>query len=60
MITVKNININIGEITIDTSKKCNGKEKEIEEVICQLINHIKTLFDKVSNIHEKVEILTSD
>ncbi len=59
MITVKNININIGEITIDKSK-CNGKEKEIEEVVCQLINHIKTLFDKVSKIDEKVEILTSD
>ncbi len=62
MITIKNININIGEITIDSSKYKKGEEhkEEMVEVMEQFIKHIKTLFDKLSTIDEKVENLTSD
>jgi hypothetical protein len=62
MITIKNVNINIGEITIDTSKHKKGEEhkEEMVEVMEQVIKHIKTLFDKLSTIDEKVENLTSD
>jgi hypothetical protein len=59
--SVKNIiikNISIGSIEFDLKE-----DKRIEDIECvmkQLIEHIKTLFTNLSNVNEKLEILTDN
>jgi hypothetical protein len=57
--SVKNIiikNISIGSIEFDM--KDDKRIDDIECVMKQLIDHIKTLFTNLSNVNEKLEILT--
>jgi hypothetical protein len=57
--SVKNIiikNISIGSIEFEMKE-----DKRIDDIECvmkQLIEHIKTLFTNLSNVNEKLEILT--
>jgi len=57
--SVKNIiikNISIGSVEFEMKE-----DKRIEDIECvmkQLIEHIKTLFTNLSNVNEKLEILT--
>ena len=57
--SVKNIiikNISIGSIELEMKE-----DKRIDDIECvmkQLIEHIKTLFSNLSNVNEKLEILT--
>ena len=60
-ITAKNISI--GEIEFEIGQKNNCDDKrcdDIELVMKQLIDHIKTLFTGLANVNEKLEILTDD
>jgi hypothetical protein len=57
--SVKNIiikNISVGSIEFEMKE-----DKRIDDIECvmkQLIEHIKTLFTNLSNVNEKLEILT--
>ena len=57
--SVKNIiikNISIGSIEFEMKE-----DKRIDDIECvmkQLVEHIKTLFTNLSNVNEKLEILT--
>jgi hypothetical protein len=57
--SIKNIiikNISIGSIEFEMKE-----DKRIDDIECvmkQLIEHIKTLFTNLSNVNEKLEILT--
>jgi hypothetical protein len=59
-------NISIGEIEFEIKQKnncddrCDKRCDDIELVMKQLIEHIKTLFTGLSNVNEKLEILTDD
>jgi len=53
-------NISIGEIEFEIDKSCDKRCDDIELVMKQLIEHIKTLFTGLSNVNEKLEILTDD
>ncbi len=59
--SIKNIiikNIEIGSIEFEMKE-----DKRIEDIECvmkQLIEHIKTLFTNLSNVNEKLEILTDN
>jgi hypothetical protein len=59
--SIKNIiikNITIGSIEFEMKE-----DKRIEDIECvmkQLIEHIKTLFTNLSNVNEKLEILTDN
>lgn len=60
-IYVKNISIGEIEFEIEHKKKCDDKRcDDIELVMKQLIEHIKTLFTGLANVNEKLEILTDD
>ena len=57
--SVKNIiikNISIGSIEFEM--KDDKRIDDVECVMKQLIEHIKTLFTNLSNVNEKLEILT--
>ena len=57
--SVKNIiikNISIGSIEFEMKE--DKRIDDIELVMKQLIEHIKTLFTNLSNVNEKLEILT--
>jgi hypothetical protein len=59
--SVKNIiikNISIGSIEFEMKE--DKRIEDIESVMKQLIEHIKTLFTNLSNVNEKLEILTDD
>ena len=62
--SVKNIiikNISIGSIEFEMKDDKRIEDKRIEDIECvmkQLIEHIKTLFTNLSNVNEKLEILT--
>jgi hypothetical protein len=59
--SVKNIiikNLSIGSIEFEMKE-----DKRIEDIECvmkQLIDHVKTLFTNLSNVNEKLEILTDN
>ena len=59
-------NISIGEIEFEIKQKnncndrCDKRCDDIELVMKQLIEHIKTLFTGLANVNEKLEILTDD
>ena len=69
---VKNISIGAIEFEIERKNNCDDKRCErknncddkrcddIELVMKQLIEHIKTLFTGLANVNEKLEILTDD
>ena len=60
-IYVKNISIGAIEFEIGHKNNCDDKRcDDIELVMKQLIEHIKTLFTGLSNVNEKLEILTDD
>jgi len=59
--SAKNIvikNITIGSIEFET--KDDKRIDDIETIMKQLIEHIKTLFTNLSNVNEKLEILTDN
>ncbi len=59
--SAKNIvikNITIGSIEFET--KDDKRIDDIETIMKQLIDHIKTLFTNLSNVNEKLEILTDN
>ena len=56
-------NIVIKNITIGSIEFEMKEDKRIDDIECvmkQLIEHIKTLFTNLSNVNEKLEILTDD
>ena len=60
-ITAKNISIGEIEFEIERKNNCDDKRcDDIELVMKQLIDHIKTLFTGLANVNEKLEILTDD
>ena len=57
--SIKNIiikNISVGSIEFEMKE--DKRIDDIELVMKQLIEHIKTLFTNLSNVNEKLEILT--
>jgi hypothetical protein len=59
-IYVKNISIGEIEFEIERKNNCDKRCDDIELVMKQLIDHIKTLFTGLANVNEKLEILTDD
>jgi hypothetical protein len=59
--SIKNIIIkNIAIGSIEFEMKDDKRIEDIECVMKQLIEHIKTLFTNLSNVNEKLEILTDN